>query len=141
MGFISVSTVVDIEGDEGDVGGGGLSSWGSWAISFLPPISLIIGEEMEDGDEDEDDEGLPTRKKCGGPPPPPFICHYGFYCNRMSVHFCALERSGKQSSSSRSSRVQFLPFLQLSLQGIICDMVIRGDECNYVLGVSYVRVF
>lgn len=137
-------------------------------MSWLPPISTFLGDEYEDGDVseessstsltphqsssslllspqnggsndggaeddddyyDEEDEDHPSRR----------VHHYGFFVNEINVKFKALERPTRPQHTGRPGRVKFIPFMKLHFQGVIVDMVFRGEEANHQMGAAYVR--
>jgi len=121
--------------------------WGAWAMSLIPPVSLLVGEEVEGDSEDEAEDkeksaqsqSLNNSEEKKEPP----TIHYCVRAREMTLTFCALERvkgSNDGTSQRPSQRVHFLPFLKLSLERVEGDVVFRGiDRSHCILRYGQVR--
>ena len=101
-------------------------SWAGWAVGWIPdiPATILGAVEAEDPSEEMD--------------MPEFTSHLGIYANKVSIVFKGMEAVTEQKNSRGAPRVKFQPFLQVMLQGLMCDIVQRGSDSNTFAGVSEV---
>ncbi|XP_035828543.1 vacuolar protein sorting-associated protein 13B [Aplysia californica] len=91
--------------------------WASWAWSYVPQI---LPEDSEDVDGGGGEDGARLRGK-----PAAHILSIGFYIHHGTILF-KLSEKARESSELPHRKIQFHPFLRLSMEGLGLEVVWQG---------------
>ncbi|ODN04129.1 Vacuolar protein sorting-associated protein 13B [Orchesella cincta] len=143
----------DILDDEAGVGDAD-----SISVSSPPKIEEILPahgqREPSSSDEEElvtlvevePEQGVaassPTKKvEDGFRPPCPATTHFGIYIKTLTIILRAVQRSCDRPSMRRNITISpDNKFLKCSIQGIVCNFILRGNENSHSFGVSSIMV-
>ena len=122
----------------------------SWAWSYVPSVSTIIGPTEEETDESTANSNNMRRLNKAES----IQCLIGFYCDEFNLTFKLTRQSYAQQQpatpkddterpSSPSPTIKsytFCPFVSCHLKGIANEVNVKNDETHIICGVSYIRV-